>query len=428
MFPDFHYLFQSLFGIDIPALSIVKTFGFFVAMSFLLGAYFIAKELKRKKEEGLFQPEIVIEESGKPATAWELISSGLLGFVLGFKIVGLFLNSKLVADNPIAYLFSFQGNIIAGLLIGGIFLYLRYSEKKKQVTIPPKSRKVAVYPHQRVADIIFIAAISGFAGAKIFNAFETWQDFIANPIENLLSPSGLTFYGGLIFATIALFIYSRKKKFSFRQLCDAAAPALMLAYAIGRLGCQFSGDGDWGIYNSAYITQADGSLTNASMEDYKNQVAKYPNSFKEFGAEHTIPQKHVTGFSSLPVWFVAQNFKHNVNNDGIPIAGDTGTYSHVLPVSVFPTSMYESIGCFLLFLLIWSVRKKFKFTLQLFGFYLILNGLERFSIETIRVNYEYDWGFIHPSQAEIISTLLVIAGLLLIFIPRKKKLEQTQLS
>jgi len=421
MFPDFHYLFQSLFGIDIPALSIIKTFGFFVAMGFLGGAWVLGKELKRKKEEGLFQPEIIVEEIGKPATNSELISVGLLGFVLGFKIIGLFLNAELVSRNPIDYIFSFQGNLIAGILGAALLVYLRYSEKKKKTTKTPTSRKMEVFPHQRVADIIFIAAITGFAGAKIFNAFETWDDFIQNPIQNLISPSGLTFYGGLIFATIALYIYSKKKKFSFRQLCDAAAPALMLAYAIGRLGCQFSGDGDWGIYNSAYITQADGSLTNASMEDFKNQVAKYPNSFKEFGASHTIPQKHVQGSSALPVWIVAQNFKHNVNNDGIAIEGETGSYSHVLPVSVFPTSMYEAIGCTLLFLLIWSVRRKFKLPLQLFGFYLILNGLERFFIEKIRVNYEYDWGFIHPSQAEIISFLLVLVGIALLVMPRKDR-------
>ena len=50
MFPDFHYLFNSLFGIDIPGLSLVKTFGFFVALAFLAGAWVITRELKRKAE------------------------------------------------------------------------------------------------------------------------------------------------------------------------------------------------------------------------------------------------------------------------------------------------------------------------------------------------------------------------------------------
>ena len=420
MFPDFHYLFYKLFGIDIPALSIVKTFGFCVALAFLGGAWILAKELKRKKEEGLFQPEIVTEESGKPATVSELIWMGVLGFILGFKILGLILNATAISLDPIAYVFSAQGSLPGGILGAALLIYLRYREKKKRQTEKPVIKKVAFYPHQRVADIIFIAAITGFAGAKIFNAFETWNDFLRDPIANLLSPSGLTFYGGLIFATIALYLYSRKKKYSFAQFCDAAAPALMLAYAIGRLGCQFAGDGDWGIYNSAYITQADGSLIKGSPADFEDQVAKYPESFKEFGAAHTVPQLYVPAKAGLPVWLFAQNFKNNVNNDGIPIAGDTGTYTHVLPVAVFPTSMYEFAACFLLFLLLWAIRKRVKYPLQLFGIYLILNGLERFFIEKIRVNYEYDWGFIHPTQAEIISTCLVIAGCILFFVMRKR--------
>ena len=61
-----------------------------------------------------------------------------------------------------------------------------------------------------------------------------------------------------------------------------------------------------------------------------------------------------------------------------------------------------------------------KLPLQLFGIYLIVNGLERFFVEKIRVNYKYDLGFIHPTQAEIISTILVLIGLSLIFVVSKR--------
>jgi len=65
------------------------------------------------------------------------------------------------------------------------------------------------------------------------------------------------------------------------------------------------------------------------------------------------------------------------------------------------------------------IRKKIKITGRLFGIYLILNGVERFFIEKIRVNTKYDIFGFHPSQAEIISSLLVIAGLTLcIFAPK----------
>lgn len=420
MYPDFHYLFQSLFGVDIPGLSLVKTFGFFVALSFLAGAWIIMQELKRKKEQGLLQPEIVTEESGKPATNGELVWMAVLGFLVGFKLLGLLMNASEASKDPVGFLLSAKGNLLGGVLLAALFVYSRYSSRKKNQSDKPKSSRVAIYPHQRVADIIFIAAIGGFGGAKIFNAFETWENFISDPIGNLLSPSGLTFYGGLIVATIALYVYARKKKFSFAHLCDAAAPALMLAYGIGRLGCQFSGDGDWGIFNSAYVTQADASLAKSTLVEYEALVKKYPDQFLDRNLNQVTPNKYAPAPGWLPDWMFAQNFKHNVNNDGIPIAGYQGDYSHVLPAGVFPTSMYEAAVCILLFIFLWRIRKRFNRPLQMFGVYLVLNGLERFLIELVRVNYKYNWGFIHPTQAEIISGCLIISGLLLFFFYRPK--------
>lgn len=422
MFPDFQYLFHFLFGLDIPAFSLIKTFGFFVALAFLGGAWVLTKELKRKEEEGFLSPEIVEEEVGKPATKKELINVGIIGFLLGYKVLGLIMNASEVANDPLSYLLSLKGNLLGGVAVAALMVYFRYSEKKKKATTKPSIQKVKIHPYQRVADIIFIAAIAGFGGAKFFNAFETWDDFIKDPIGNLLAPAGLTFYGGLITATIALYIYTKKKKISFKHLADAAAPALMLAYAIGRLGCQFSGDGDWGVYNSAYITQPDGQLTTATIEDFHQQIEKYPNYFKMFAsANGQVPQIYTPAPNGLPTWLFAQNFKHNVNNDGIPIEVYSGNYNHVLPAGVYPTSMYEAVICFLLFLVLMGIRRKYNLPLQIFGIYLILNGLERFFIEKIRVNYEYDWGFIHPSQAEIISFCLIIAGIFL-FVKQKKKI------
>lgn len=421
MYPDFHYLFQSLFGVDIPGLSLVKTFGFFVALSFLAGAWIIMQELKRKKEQGLLQPEIVTEESGKPATNGELVWMAVLGFLVGFKLLGLLMNASEASKDPVGFLLSAKGNLLGGVLLAALFVYSRYSSRKKNQSDKPKSSRVAIYPHQRVADIIFIAAIGGFGGAKIFNAFETWENFISDPIGNLLSPSGLTFYGGLIVATVALYVYARKKKFSFAHLCDAAAPALMLAYGIGRLGCQFSGDGDWGIFNSAYVTQADASLAKSPLVEYEAQVKKYPDQFLDRNLNQVTPNKYAPAPGWLPDWMFAQNFKHNVNNDGIPIAGYQGDYSHVLPAGVFPTSMYEAAVCILLFVFLWRIRKRFTRPLQMFGVYLVLNGLERFLIELVRVNYKYNWGFIHPTQAEIIAGCLIISGLLLFFFYRPKE-------
>ena len=190
-------------------------------------------------------------------------------------------------------------------------------------------------------------------------------------------------------------------------MCDAAAPGIMLAYGIGRLGCQFSGDGDWGIYNTAYVSAPDGTLNFIPKDGSSPMLQLVSNA----------PHTWVQAPSWLPRWLFGMNYPHNVGHEGMPIAGCTGEYCNVLPVSVFPTPVYEAITCILLFGVLWLLRKRFTRSLQMFGTYLIFVGVERFLVELIRVNYKYDWGFVHPTQAEILSVALVIigAGLLLFY-------------
>jgi prolipoprotein diacylglyceryltransferase len=83
----------------------------------------------------------------------------------------------------------------------------------------------------------------------------------------------------------------------------------------------------------------------------------------------------------------------------------------------------------LLFCFLWSVRKKITVPGKLFGLYLLVNGIERFFIEKIRVNSKYDILGFHPTQAEIISFLLIITGaLLLIFLKPKAPSSATELN
>lgn len=353
MYPDFQYLLRGLLGVDVPEwVGIFKTFGFFVALAFMAGGLVVVREMKRKEQLGLLQPEIVEREDKKT----------------GVK------------------------------------------------------KKVAVLPHQRVTDILVIGAISGLIGAKLFNALETWEDFINDPIDNLFSRSGLTFYGGLIVAAAALAYYCRKHNISFVHFADSVAPGLMLAYGVGRLGCHFSGDGDWGIFNSAYVTGTDGALKLAGPGEYQSMLqTAHPYFVSNFGSLEAVPHMSVVAPSWLPDWSVAMNYAHNVNNEGMRLADCVGNYCAVLPVGVFPTSLYEAITCTILAFLLIGMRNIFKYPLHLFGFYLILNGLERFFVEKIRVNYKYDWGFLQPTQAEIISTLLVLTGLSILLFYKPKK-------
>ena len=369
MYPNLYFAFRDLFGVEWSFLRFVNSFGFFVAISFILSAIVLAAELKRKSSQGLLQPKEMQVMVGQPATAGELMLNFLLGFILGFKILALFIMDSSATEDPQAFIFSRIGSWPAGILLGLLFAGLKWYEKNKQKLPKPEKRTVRIWPQDRVGEITILALVFGLLGAKLFDIFENWSDFLQHPSSYLLSPSGLTFYGGLICAATAIWVYAKKHNIGFWHLNDAAAPTLMLAYGLGRIGCQVSGDGDWGIDN----------------------VTPKP-------------------YSWLPDWMWAYNYPHNVNEAGIPIPGCVGKYCNELNPPVYPTSFYEVIVCLLLFALIWSVRKKFKTPGTLFAFYLILNGLERFFIEKIRVNTRLNIFGLHPTQAEVISTLLFLAG------------------
>jgi phosphatidylglycerol:prolipoprotein diacylglycerol transferase len=433
MYPNLYYAFKDLFGVDWKFLHFINSFGFFVAIAFCLAWIFLTKELRRKEAQGLLQGKEETIVVGKPASIQEIFTNFILGFLLGYKIIGLFISDSSVTSNPQEYILSSAGNMPAGLLLGALFGSLKWWEKNKQKLPEPEQRKIRIWPHDRVGDIIILGAIFGFMGAKIFNSLENWGEFLKNPIESLISFSGLTFYGGLICAALAIWYYARKRNIGFWHLNDAAAPALMIAYAVGRIGCQVSGDGDWGIINNAYYTTANQKVAPASSPAYFYAItAKNPELYLgQFGTTTEVPHLYVKGPSFLPDWLFAYSYPHNVVNEGIRIPGCEGPYCGFLPVPVFPTPFYETIACLLLFFLIWRVRKKFTVPGTLFAFYLILNGIERFFIEKIRVNTKYDIFGFHPTQAEIISTLLVVSGIILLIVLRKqhqRKLSDTAVS
>lgn len=350
-------------------LKLVNTFGFFVALAFIACAWVLTGELKRKQQQGLFTHTEEIITVGAPATINELLLNFLLGFVFGYKIIGAFIVPDALSD-PQSFILSARGSLPTGILVGLIFAGLKWWEKQKQKLAKPETRTIRIWPQDRVGDIVIYAALFGFIGAKIFHNLENWNDFVKDPFGALVSFSGLTFYGGLICAGVAILLYARKTKIRIVHLLDSMATTMMLAYGLGRIGCQVSGDGDWGIVNT-----------------------------------------HPNPFPWLPNWIWAYQYPHNVIGEGVPIAGCAGQYCNQLPVPVYPTPLYEVIVCLVLFGILWSLRKKITVPGQLFGIYLTMNGLERFFIEKIRVNTRYEFLPFQPTQAEIISFVLVLAGI-----------------
>jgi phosphatidylglycerol---prolipoprotein diacylglyceryl transferase len=370
MYPNLYYVFKDLFGVDAPPLRFINSFGFFVALAFIVAAALLTHELKRKSKLGLLQPTFEEVTVGEGAKLSELLLNFVLGFILGFKILALFLLSSEATQDPQAFIFSGMGSWPAGIGLGLLFASLKWWEKQKGKLEKPETRKVRLWPQDRVGEITVLALLFGLIGAKMFDIFENWSDFLTRPMDYILSGGGLTFYGGLICATIAIIIHARKHKIPLRHLADAIAPALMIAYAIGRIGCQVAGDGDWGIENTA------------------------PNPI-----------------SWLPDWMWSYNYPHNVNEVGVPIPGCEGRFCRQLPTGHYPTPFYETIVCTILFFVLWGLRKHLKLPGALFALYLILNGLERFFIEKIRVNNKMDLFGFQPTQAEVISSILILIGM-----------------
>ena len=418
MYPDFQFLFQEWFGLDIPVLSLLKTFGFLVAISFLAAGYTLYLELKRKEDDKLIPSTIDTITIGKPPTLINYLTTAIIFFLVGFKIAGLVADLEISTRDPLNYIFSTKGNVWVGLLAAIVAVAFNYfSFRKNDTGEGPVTKKVRTFPSIRVGDMAVLAAITGFGGAKIFNTFEDWDKFTTDPFGSLFSSSGLTYYGGLIVATIAFYFYARKYKIDFRYLCDAAAPGLILAYAIGRLGCQVAGDGDWGIYNSAFKLQ-DQKVVAAKKGEFEDLVKKNPKYFsRSMNNTGEVAHKDFS-VSWLPIWFQAYTYPNNVagESDGYRMPDCKGTWCSQLVAPVFPTPIYEFLAGVLIFLILWLNRKKMKVPLTMFSIYLIFNGIERFLIEGIRVNAEYGSGF---SQAELIAGGIVLGGVLL-FLFRKK--------
>jgi phosphatidylglycerol---prolipoprotein diacylglyceryl transferase len=375
MFPNFYHLFKDLFGVEACALVYINTFGFFVAVAFLVANYVMILDLKRKEKLG----DVV----GMPGKHWvgvmpkmaDYVGNAVLGFIFGWKFLYLIVNSCDFFDDPQSKILSSDGSVGMGLVVAAIAVGLKYFDalKTKKKHPEPKLEEMTIHPYQRMGNITIIAAISGILGAKIFDHMEHWEEFIENPLGMFLNPfSGLTFYGGLIFGAIAVLWYASKVNIHWRHMLDVGGPGMMLSYGVGRIGCHMSGDGDWGIVNSK---QNPGWLPDWLWAyDYPNNVAKICDP--ETGMRCA---EGVRPLLSSPVW---------------------------------PTPIYEAMAGILLFFVLWKLRTRIKIPGALFCVYLILAGFERFWVEKIRVNAVYEIMGNEITQAEIISVLLMVIGVL----------------
>jgi len=209
-----------------------------------------------------------------------------------------------------------------------------------------------------VSNLAVVAVIFGVIGARLFHILEYPQQFLDDPLAMIFSRSGLSIYGGLICGGIAAAVYLKKQGVPLVVMLDALAPALALGYGIGRIGCQVSGDGDWG------------STSNLLLKP-----------------------------DVMPDWLWAQTYENNIVGAVIPAPG------------VYPTPLYEAFTAFAIFMLLWGIRKQPYSPGVLFSVYLLLSGFGRLLIEKIRINSDYTVFNVSFTQAEFISVVFVLAGL-----------------
>ena len=370
MYPTIYHALLDLTGLDLPFLRFLNSFGFFVALAFVIASWTLGLELRRKERLGLLKPVTRKVTIGLPATPGELIWSALLGFLLGWKGLYLLLHFAESTADPQGFLLSGKGNFIGGVVVGGLMTWMKWREKQKTKLSEPRTEEVRMEAHEHGGNITMVAALWGLIGAKAFHWLENPDEFVSfirDPGGDGVF-SGLTMYGGLIVAGFMVIRYFRNNGIPAWDGMDSAAPGVMLAYGVGRIGCQVSGDGDWGIVNN----------------------------------------RPAPGW--IPDWLWSYSYPNNVNGVGIPYTGTPcfEGYCTVLPEPVFPTPIYESVVCIGLFFVLWALRKRITAPGVIFFTFLLFNGIERFFIEKIRVNVAFAGSW---TQAEVISLGLVIVGI-----------------
>jgi phosphatidylglycerol:prolipoprotein diacylglycerol transferase len=203
--------------------------------------------------------------------------------------------------------------------------------------------------------IIGLAGLAGIVGARLYHVLETPAEFFSNPWPLLYSRFGFAWFGGFLGGFAALLLISRKEKISALTFLDACSPAAAVGYAIGRIGCFLSGDGDYGIPTTLPWGMS------------------FPN-----GVVPTMERVHPTPLYELVVWLFIALILWRLGSRNLHEKKSAGI---------------------------------------VFCAYLVLTGVARFLIEMIRVNPRSFFGMSNAQAASVGSVLLGV--MLFFFFLRK---------
>jgi len=215
-------------------------------------------------------------------------------------------------------------------------------------------------------DLVFMAVVGGILGAKGYYILLNYQRLADDPVGLIFSRGGLVWYGGFLLATVFVIWEIRRQKLPLPRTADGAAPALALAYAVGRIGCFLVGD-DWGRPTDSWVGIA-------------------------------FPQ----GAPPTRVDIIERDFGITVDPALVE------KYGQIVPVH--PTQLYEVGLSTLIFFLLWRLRRTPRPPGWLFLLWLSLAGLERFLVEFLRAKDDRFIGLL--TLAQVISLALVAVGVI----------------
>lgn len=262
------------------------------------------------------------------------------------------------------------GVMMAVGFLTALWLLKRELKRRNLDVMFPPAAAGAMPPHARAAEtIIFLGILGGVLGAKLAYMLTEAPTFVW---KDLFSGSGLTWHGGLILAAVFIMGWMAWKRLPLLVMLDAIAPELATGYAFGRVGCQLAGDGDFG------LPCVPENLDSFLCMSYPQGIV--PSPCYAHGIEY---QQCPTGLADA-FWF-----------------------------PVHPTPIYEAFLMFLVFGVLWSIRKRIFHPGVLFGLYCVGAGLQRFFIEFIRQDEGRPDRFLDLRDAQIIALAQLALGVII---------------
>ncbi len=210
-------------------------------------------------------------------------------------------------------------------------------------------------------DMLAWIALGGIAGAKLYYIALHIPDLMANPLGELTNRGGLVWYGGFIGGVLVFWWQLRKHKLPLGAGFDSTAPALALAYAVGRMGCFLVGD-DYGVATNSWVGIAFPNGSPPSTAGYLRSVG-----------DRIPPQ--------VPDWAV---------------------------LKVVPTQLFEIAAALVMFTILWRLSSRPRRQWAMFGLYMALYGIERFLIEFVRA--KGDRYFFGLSTSQVASLVIFALG------------------